>query len=48
MCKGMGDLECRFGNPPDARMDRERIVGPVKVVSRAYAQDTSRPAGGGR
>jgi TetR/AcrR family transcriptional repressor of mexJK operon len=48
MCKGMGDLERRFGNPPDARMDRERIRGAVEVFCRAYAQDASRPAGGGR
>ena len=36
MCKGMGDLERRFGHPEDARRDRERIEGAVEVFCRAY------------
>lgn len=37
MCKGMGDLERRFGAPPDPGRDRERIAGAVEVFCRAYA-----------
>jgi TetR/AcrR family transcriptional repressor of mexJK operon len=37
MCKGMGDLERRFGATPDPRRDRERIEGAVEVFCRAYA-----------
>ena len=36
MCKGMGDLERRFGAPPDPGRDRERIAGAVEVFCRAY------------
>ena len=37
MCKGMGDLERRFGMPKDDKRDAERIEGAVKVFCRAYA-----------
>jgi TetR/AcrR family transcriptional repressor of mexJK operon len=37
MCKGMGDLERRFGRPSDPVMDRARIAGAVEVFCRAYA-----------
>ena len=37
MCKGMGDLERRFGMPLDSVRNRERIVGAVDVFCRAYA-----------
>lgn len=37
MCKGMGDLERRFGATPDPRRERERIAGAVEVFCRAYA-----------
>ncbi|QZD88755.1 TetR/AcrR family transcriptional regulator [Qipengyuania aurantiaca] len=37
MCKGMGDLERRFGHPGDPQRDRERIEGAVEVFCRAYA-----------
>lgn len=37
MCKGMGDLERRFGSPPDGIRARERIEGAVEVFCRAYA-----------
>jgi TetR/AcrR family transcriptional repressor of mexJK operon len=37
MCKGMGDLERRFGAEPDPARDRERIAGAVEVFCRAYA-----------
>lgn len=36
MCKGMGDLERRFGRPSDPARDRERIEGAVEVFCRAY------------
>ncbi len=36
MCKGMGDLERRFGAAPDPARDRERIDGAVEVFCRAY------------
>lgn len=39
MCKGMGDLERRFGLPPDEVRERERIAGAVEVFCRAYAVD---------
>ena len=39
MCKGMGDLDRRFGLPADPRRDRERIAGAVEVFCRAYAVD---------
>ncbi|EDL48359.1 TetR/AcrR family transcriptional regulator [Erythrobacter sp. SD-21] len=39
MCKGMGDLERRFGHPGDPNRDRERIEGAVEVFCRAYAVD---------
>ena len=42
MCKGMGDLDKRFGAAPDPQRDRERIAGAVEVFCRAYATgDTS-------
>lgn len=37
MCKGMGDLERRFGSPADPERDRQRIAGAVEVFCRAYA-----------
>ena len=37
MCKGMGDLDRRFGRPVDAKRNRERIEGAVEVFCRAYA-----------
>lgn len=37
MCKGMGDLERRFGRPVDAELERRRIDGAVDVFCRAYA-----------
>lgn len=37
MCKGMGDLERRFGQPVDPKVDRKRIEGAVEVFCRAYA-----------
>ncbi|MFZ9396861.1 MAG: TetR/AcrR family transcriptional regulator [Erythrobacter sp.] len=37
MCKGMGDLERRFGAPSDAAGDLRRIEGAVEVFLRAYA-----------
>ena len=43
MCKGMGDLERRFGHPGDPVRDRQRIEGAVKVFCRAYAVDECDP-----
>ena len=37
MCKGMGDLDRRFGQPIDQKRNRERIEGAVEVFCRAYA-----------
>lgn len=37
LCKGMGDLERRFGHPIDPIRDRQRIEGAVEVFCRAYA-----------
>jgi TetR/AcrR family transcriptional regulator, mexJK operon transcriptional repressor len=37
MCRGMGDLERRFGQPNDRARDRARIEGAVEVFCRAYA-----------
>ena len=39
MCKGMGDLDRRFGAPKDELRDRERVEGAVEVFCRAYAVD---------
>ena len=39
MCKGMGDLERRFGHPRDPVRDRQRIEGAVEVFCKAYAVD---------
>ncbi|WP_336987355.1 TetR/AcrR family transcriptional regulator [Altererythrobacter aquiaggeris] len=36
MCKGMGDLDRRFGHPGDPERDRMRIVGAVEVFLKAY------------
>ncbi len=44
MCKGMGDLERRFGHPADPELDRQRIAGAVDVFCCAYGNDD----GGGR
>lgn len=38
MCKGMGDLERRFGAPDDPGRNRARIAGAVEVFCRAYAR----------
>ena len=38
MCKGMGDLDRRFGMPQDAQRDRDRIEGAVEVFCRAYGK----------
>lgn len=45
MCKGMGDLERRFGHPVHAMRDRERIEGAVEVFCRAYATQIGQPDG---
>jgi len=37
MCKGMGDLERRFGVDPDPEQVKVRIEGAVEVFLRAYA-----------
>lgn len=37
MCKGMGDLDRRFGLPKDDARDRQRIAGAVEVFCAAYA-----------
>lgn len=39
MCKGMGDIERRFGMPADPGRDAERIAGAVDVFCRAYAPE---------
>ncbi|NNC51561.1 MAG: TetR/AcrR family transcriptional regulator [Erythrobacter sp.] len=39
MCKGMGDLDRRFGAPSDPVRDRQRVEGAVEVFCRAYAVD---------
>lgn len=41
LCKGMGDLERRFGYPNDPARDRARIEGAVKVFCRAYGKQAS-------
>lgn len=38
MCKGMGDLERRFGHASDPALDRARIEGAVEVFCRAYVR----------
>ena len=43
MCKGMGDLERRFGHPSDPERDRARIEGAVEVFCRAYGVTPARP-----
>lgn len=37
MCKGMGDLDRRYGQPTDPARDRARIEAAVEVFCRAYA-----------
>ena len=37
MCKGMGDLERRFGEAADSEMKHARISSAVEVFLRAYA-----------
>ena len=39
MCKGMGDLERRFGMPRDEKRDAKRIAAAVEVFCRAYARE---------
>lgn len=43
MCKGMGDLERRFGHPADENRDRARIAGAVEVFCCAYSTDAAKP-----
>ena len=38
MCKGMGDLERRFGAKVDPQRDRERVDAAVEVFCRAYGR----------
>ena len=38
MCKGMGDLEHRFGEKPDDADQKRRIVGAVDVFLAAYGR----------
>lgn len=44
MCKGMGDLERRFGASPAADDDARRIEGAVEVFLRAHAPAALAPA----
>ncbi len=45
LCKGMGDLDRRFGMARDERRDAERIAGAVELFCRAYAvDDPQKPA----
>lgn len=44
MCKGMGDLEQRFGVPVTAEDSKRRIAGAVDVFLAAYATERSRGA----
>ena len=44
MCKGMGDLERRFGAIPSAADDARRIAGAVEVLLKAYAPRGTAPA----
>ena len=37
MCKGMGDLERRFGRASDPQRDRERVEGAVDIFLKAYS-----------
>ena len=37
LCKGMGDLDRRFGLPADPARDRQRIAGAVDLFCTAYA-----------
>lgn len=37
VCKGMGDLEHRFGVPPNAADQKRRIAGAVEVFLSAYS-----------
>ena len=41
MCKGMGDLERRFGKARNPEIERKRIEGAVEVFCRAYATSSS-------
>lgn len=36
LCKGMGDLERRFGHPGDPERDRDRVRGAVDLFLAAY------------
>lgn len=38
MCKGIGDLERRYGQPYDHAADRARIEGAVELFLNAYAK----------
>ncbi|WP_432201236.1 TetR/AcrR family transcriptional regulator [Erythrobacter sp. W53] len=40
MCKGMGDLERRFGEPIDEKRNEERIAAAVEVFFSAYGVDS--------
>lgn len=46
MCKGMGDLDRRFGLPRDEQRDAERIAGAVRLFCAAYATGCGPAAGG--
>lgn len=43
MCKGMGDLECRFGAEPSTEDQHRRIAGAVKVFLAAYIAANALP-----
>ncbi len=43
LCKGMGDLERRFGMPNDPVRNAERIAGAVHVFLAAYGTGAARP-----
>lgn len=39
LCKGLGDLERRFGRPNEPARNKARIDGAVEVFCRAYGRD---------
>ena len=40
LCKGMGDLERRFGHPSDPAQEHARIAGAVEMFCRAYGRSS--------
>lgn len=42
MCKGMGDLERRFGAPVDEEHDKQRIECAIEVFLKVYAPSNAR------